>query len=519
MGRQPMTGPSMGRTAATGSAELYVCLYVKQFPAQAILRLRPDLRDQPCVVFSGDPPLERVCALNTKARLLGMDTGMTRVEVDTFPNPTVLMRSLPTEQSARATLLECAAGFSPRIEDRSTETEFLCVVDIAGTHTLFGPSEQLARCLLDCVRRLGFAVRITVSRNLHAAVCMAKGASSRTVSIIPSGKELSALSQLPLHVLPLTEFQFGTLNAWGIRTLGMLAALPEGQLIARMGQDAKRLRQLACGELPHLFQPIAPALTLEEHIELDCPVELLESLLFVVAVMLDQLIVRAHARIVSLASLSITLQLEGGSTHTRTVRPALPSTEKQLWLKLVHLDLEAHPPQAAILGIVLHAEPGSTSKVQLGLFSPQVPEASRLDVTLARIRAIVGEDNVGRAVLADTHSPDSFQMEPFTVPAATSSAMGPMPPQRIAMRQVRPPEPISITLNGALPTAFFFRGRRYAIENAYGPWLASGDWWTHTLWGAEQWDLIARAPGGTALCCCVTHDLLQNTWQMSGFYD
>src|ERR1700679_1775719 len=137
--------------------------------------------------------------------------------------------------------------------------------------------------------------------------------------------------------------------------------------------------------------------------ELDTPVEELERLLFVVNVMLEQLTLRATARVLALASVTITLTLEGGATHVRTVRPALPTNDRQLWIKLLHLDLEAHPPQAAILVISVDAEPGCTSKVQLGLFSPQLPEPSRLDITMARIRTIVGEENVGRAVLEDTH--------------------------------------------------------------------------------------------------------------------
>ena len=84
--------------------------------------------------------------------------------------------------------------------------------------------------------------------------------------------------------------------------------------------------------------------------ELDSPVEILDSLLFVISVMLDQLILRAADRVLAIASVTVTLTLEGGATHMRTVRPALPSNDKQLWIKLLHLDLEAHPPQAAILG-------------------------------------------------------------------------------------------------------------------------------------------------------------------------
>jgi protein ImuB len=157
----------------------------------------------------------------------------------------------------------------------------------------------------------------------------------------------------------------------------MLAALPEPELISRLGQTGKRLRQLARGEASHLFQPVEPAFTLQERMELDSPVEVLDALMFVTNLMLEQLILRATARILALASVSITLALEGNASHTRTVRPALPTNDRQLWLKLLHLDLESHPPQAAILAVELNAEPGSTSQVQLGLFTPQLTALDR----------------------------------------------------------------------------------------------------------------------------------------------
>ena len=53
----------------------------------------------------------------------------------------------------------------------------------------------------------------------------------------------------------------------------MLAALPERELIARMRQEGKRLRQLALGELPHLFVPIEPEFQLKEQRELESPIE------------------------------------------------------------------------------------------------------------------------------------------------------------------------------------------------------------------------------------------------------
>jgi len=507
----------------SGRAELYACLYAIEFPAQALLRLRPGSREQACVVMDGEPPLQMVCALNRKARELGVEHGMTKVEVDTFPSVTVFTRSRAEEDAAKAALLECAGCFSPRVEMLNAGSAFQCVIDIAGTNLLFGPPLALAHNLLARVRALGIEAVIAVSSNFNAAIALAKGLSRRDpVQVVAAGEEGAALASLPLAVFDLDEEQAATLMLWGIRTLGMLAALPEKDLVARMGQAGKLLRQRARGELPHLFQPVEPQFTLAERMELDSPVELLDSLLFVVGAMLEQLIVRAKARIVALAAVTVRLELEGGRTHTRTVRPALPANDKQLWIKLLHLDLEAHPPPAAVLAVLLDAEPGSTSKVQLGLFSPQLPEASRLDVTLARIRAIVGEENVGRAVLLDTHEPDGFKIESFAVPTSDVEIAAP-PNLRGAVRQLRPAEEITVTLEARRPVRFNFRGQRYIVDRAYGPWLAGGDWWQQSLWGHEQWDLVARietrTEAGAMLCCCVVRDLMHGGWQVAALYD
>jgi protein ImuB len=69
------------------------------------------------------------------------------------------------------------------------------------------------------------------------------------------------------------------------------------------------------------------------------------------------------------------------------------------------------------------------------------------------------------------------------------------------------------------PKSFFFRNQRCIVERAYGPWLKGGEWWNETIWGQEQWDLIARAQDGSLLFCCVVHDLMQGQWQVAALYD
>jgi protein ImuB len=503
--------------------ERYACVDVKEFPLQALLRLRPELQSKPIAVLDGEPPFEQVCSLNGAALNLGIALGMTRLEMEMFPTALVLPRARAEEAAARAALLECAGGFSPRVEDQSSDSYFTCVIDIAGTETLFGSPDALGENLLKKTQALCIRASIAISSNFYAARCLAREhRKCAAIRVVPRGMECAALAPLPLTVLDLSPEHAETFAMWGITTLGALANLKETELIARLGQPGKEMRLLARGESPHLFRAIEAGLALEERMDLDSPVELLDSLLFILGVMLDQLIVRAQSRILALASITLQLDLEGSTAHTRTVRPALPNNDRKLWLKLIHLDLQAHPPQAAILGLSLSAQPGSTSKVQLGLFSPQVPEPMRLDVTLARIRSIVGEGCAGQVVLKDTHRPEAFRVEPFAVPSSTMLDVKPVM-QRVAMRQLRPAETVTVTVRNQQPDSFIFREKRYTVERAYGPWSSGGDWWRPTLWSLEQWDLVAMADDAanqaTWLCCCLTRDLTQEHWQVEALYD
>jgi protein ImuB len=498
--------------------ELYACVYVREFPAQALLRLRPEFKESACVVMKGEPPFEEVCSLNTKATLLGIQKGMSRTDVDGFPQTKMLSRSLKTESTVKALLWECAGTYSPRIEDCSGETYFLCAIDIAGTEHLFGPPEVLARRLLEHVHSLGLSARLRVSNNFHTAACLAKASSGRSITVVRSGEEATALSSLPLDVLELTDEHAEILALWGIHTLSMLAVLPEKELIARIGQDGKRLQQLARGEWPHLFQPIEPKITLEERQELDFPLESLDSLMFGVAVMLDQLILRAKARLVALAAITVLLELDGEETYTRRIRPARPGNDKQFWVRLLHLDLQTHPPRAAIVAVTLHAEPGNNGTIQLGLFSPPLPETARLDVTLAQLKALLGENNVGQAVLQDSHSPDSFRLEAFRVPSG-SAASDDVPKKHTATRQLRPPEITYVYFTNSRPGEFFFCAQRFVVLHAYGPWVIRGEWWTEMLLNMEQWDVVARSLDDIVLCCCIARDLIGGLWHVIALYD
>jgi protein ImuB len=496
---------------------LYVCVFVPEFPAQALLRHRPELARAPVAVVEGDPPLEQVCSASRAALRLGVARGMTRAELDTFPGLTILRRSLIEERSARTALLEAAGLFTPRVEiQRATADDvFAMVLDMAGTARIFGTPAEAARRIARKLHALRFFARLATAANLHAAVCAAPAARGGPLVLAP-GEEAARLGRLPLAALGLSPQQAETLALWGLKTLGELAALPEVDLVVRLGQEGKRLRLLARGEFPHLMVPEEPVFALEESVEFDAPVELLEPLLFVLGPMLDQIVQRARNRAYALASVTVRLGLEGGGEHERTLKPALPVAERAILLKLLHLDLQAHPPPAGVVHIFVQAEPGDRSKVQLGLFAPQLPDPTRLDVTLARIAALVGEERVGRAKLLDSHGPDAFAMERFVV---TSAKGGDIPARTsVALRRCRPPIAVQMRRSGQQLESFSLHSRRYTVQQAFGPWRRSGRWWSADVWSREEWDVRGAAEGDTLLCV-LSHDLLRNHWQLDALYD
>jgi len=157
----------------------------------------------------------------------------------------------------------------------------------------------------------------------------------------------------------MSEEDADTFSQWGIQTLGELAELPEVDLIARLGQEGKRFVAACQRRANTLILSYRGALCLEEFVEFDAPVETLESLLFALNSMLGYLVKRASSRPLAVASLSLVCDLENAPSHTRSVRPALPTEDRHILLKLLQLDLAAHGPSAGVVSVRLSAASGA----------------------------------------------------------------------------------------------------------------------------------------------------------------
>jgi protein ImuB len=555
----------------------FACIYVPNFPVAAALRAEPELQPRALVILEGKPPLEKIFAVNDQAAGMGIAPGMTKAQAELCADIALRPRSALHESSAHAALLDCAQSFSPCVEDTACDTALL---DLAGMESLLGSLSEISCSIHTRATALGLAANVAVASNPDAAMLAARGLcgagscgagalARATITVIPAGKEAEHMGSLPTKVLfpdrlekdQLQEDEkkaavrlLETLDRWGIRNLSGLAALPQVSLSERLGQEGLRLQQLACGNTRRTLVPIEEPMRFEEAVELDHPIVLLEPLAFLLNRLLEQICARLAARALSTQELRLTLELENFSARhqpstnhqqfARTLRLPLPMLDAKVFLKLLQLDLNAHPPGAPIMKIHLAVEPARPRSAQEGLFLPPSPEPEKLELTLARIAGMVGENKVGALELLDTHHPHGFRMQRFVAepprknkpeksPDAAAKQSPEQSPQQssqpspvTALRRFRPPLRATMTLENGQP-ARMACGKKKEVQGDVlwraGPWRSSGDWWEREAWSRDEWDIAlqnnALRNGDAVSFYRVVHDLLGGGWFVEGTYD
>src|SRR5712691_8447252 len=174
----------------------FACIFVPDFPAEALVRAEPELRSQALAVLEGKPPLQKVFALNEKARRVGIELGMSKLQVEACIQVLLRSRCQLQEAAAHAALLDCAQSFSPRVEDTASDTVLL---DLSGLESLFGSLPKIARDIALRTSDLGLEANVATAFNPDTARFAARGFSG--VTVIPEGKEAERLENLPLEVL------------------------------------------------------------------------------------------------------------------------------------------------------------------------------------------------------------------------------------------------------------------------------------------------------------------------------
>lgn len=484
------------------------CLLVPAFPLAALLRAEPDLRGRPVATVDRDDPRAPLTALSPEAAALGARRGLSAAQARTLAGGLVLRR--PGEamlRSAEEALLDVADSFSPRVQSAPG----VVFLELDGARSLFGTEAHLATSLGARLRKVGLDGRVGVASSKTAAWLAARR--SEGVEVVPAGQERRHLAATKISLLGPEPDLAQTLERWGIRTLGELGELPATAIAWRFGEAGLRLWRRARGEDESPLVPHARPCRFEEAVDCGYAIDSLEPLSFLLRAALERLTARLDVRGVRAGDLSLSLGLEGGGREERIVAVAAPTVEVKSLLALVRLHLDGAPPRAAVESFRLAAEAQARRPIELDLFTPAGPSPQDLDLAIARLAAIAGNERVGRPVLADSHRPEAFalaRMPNGDVKRAEERAAGHAP---LALRAFRPATEIEVMCDRGRPDfvrASAFGGR---VVHLAGPWRVSAEWWLESATVRDYYDAeltdgcvyrIYRAPQG---------------WFVDGIYD
>ena len=444
---------------------------------------------------------------------------------------------LPAELS----LPEFAYDFSPLVEEVRAGT---IVIDVDGCELLFGSPYQLARQVFERAKKsrteggLETPVSVAIAANPDAAIHAATNLQG--ITFVSPGDELTCLGEFRLDALDYSLINLEkkvvdeileTLRLWGVQSFAEFASLPVAGVSERLGQAGIKLQQLAAGKTERHLKVKQPEPVFAHSLELEHAITELEPLSFIFGRLLHQLCAALNAYAFSTNEVCASLQLENQQTHERKLSLPYPMRDHKVLLKLLLLDTEMHPPQAAVRSVSIACEPVKPRVLQNGLFVPLAPAPDKLELTLARLAKLVGEENIGSPTLLDTHRPDAFSMKRFTLVTEPEhrkrkqidnrqSAIGNH--QCLGFRMFRPPLRAIVQADQGWPTQVSAWGKQRSVYgkvvNVAGPWRTTGDWWRDDRWARDEWDVTLERSGQQTLYR-IYRELKSEHWFVEGNYD
>jgi hypothetical protein len=214
------------------------------------------------------------------------------------------------------------------------------------------------------------------------------------------------------------------------------------------------------------------------------------------------------------AELHVQLHLVTRAVHARALTLPAPIHDARTLRTLALLDLESHPPPAAVDRVAVRVEPMPARVVQFSLLTRAHASPETLSTLLARLQALMGEDRCGTPAPEASWRPGGFTQarfaparDPWHVEIRDETA-APV----AAVRRYRFPVPARVRLEAGRPVGvttdrYGLPGGR--VEHSAGPWRTSGGWWTvesdrgqgergreqGAVWDRDEWEVgLAGGP-------------------------
>ncbi len=473
---------------------------------RTFLRIGLNAAPLPVAIVSNDTKKSLVLQANPCARAAGVEQGMTAPQAQARCTGLVFRQSSPTaETEAQRLLLACALNVAPGVEDTAAG---VCTIEVSGI-AAENRSRSLAHVICE-LRELG----LSATGGIAATPLLALYAAHQTTSVRTVENAHAFLHSLPLAVAQPTPPLLTILGNWGVTTIGQFTALPQQEVIRRLGAEGLALWDRARGGRPRPLHLYVPPQQFSAALDLDHEIETTEGVLFILRRFVDRLALELRTASFAAAEIDLVLKLADETLHQRSFRLPEPTASEDILFRTLCTHFESLRTAASVVGASLQVTPVRPLVRQPGLFETGLRDPHGFSETLSRVTAIVGNDCLGTPSLEDTYRPDAVKLTAplSTVPAVDQPPV--WPPLGLPLRRFRPPLRTQVELTRDGCPAFISAAQiNSPVAATRGPWQTSGDWWKPETWAREEWD-IELAVGGIYRL-----SKIGATWYLDGEYE
>jgi protein ImuB len=475
--------------------------------------------DRPAIVVHAN----RVVACSPAARAEGVVEGLRRREAQgRCPQAELLAADPARDARAFEPAIAALDVLCPRVEITRPGS---CALATRGPSRYHGGDEALAErvgAVLSGALGGVAQVHVGVADGMLAATGAARRATPDTPVVVPAGASAAFLAPWPVTTLveaavaevaglpeDRTAEIVDVLGRLGLRTFGALAGVPAGDVLARFGTEGAVLRRLARGLDARPLAARHPAPDLVVTVELDPPVERVDTAAFVAVGLAGELHQKLGRRGLACTRVVVAAETEHGETLERCWRHegtlgAAAVAERVRWQLDGWLSGSAATrPTAGITRLVLRPEEVVAARGrQLGFWGGETLLDERAARALARVAGLLGAEAVrvperqgGRGpgeqlTMVPSMAVDLVEGRPAARPGWVSEPWpGRLPAPTPALVHPDPPpvdlvdgdgHVVGVSGRGAItasPETLVTGGVRAAVEAWAGPWPADERWW------------------------------------------
>ncbi|MHA1547609.1 MAG: DNA polymerase IV [Alphaproteobacteria bacterium] len=218
----------------------------------------PSLADKPVIIGGGKRGV--VATACYVARVRGVHSAMPMYRaLKACPDAVVIRPNIEKYSQVSQAVREMMLSLTPQVEPISIDEAFL---DMSGTRRLHGapPAVTLAGLAARIEHELGITVSIGLSFNKFLAKLASDLDKPRGFAVIGEAEAMSFLADLPVgRIWGVGTAMQARLAKDGIRTIGALQGMDEGDLARRYGSIGLRLARLARADDRRTVQPRSAA--------------------------------------------------------------------------------------------------------------------------------------------------------------------------------------------------------------------------------------------------------------------